>query len=349
MPAPRTGPPFPLTMPDATPALYPSFGAEAYAAALARSNADGGALAAYVHLPFCRQRCRHCACPGVIVGEAPPTEAYLSRLDREMVLVARHLAPGRGIRQLHWGGGTPALLTLNQMGDLIDRLDARFGLSTDRDRDFLIEVDPREADPLMLRHLQALGFNRLTLGVQDLAPPVQQAIHRQLSRGLTEQLIDEANRLGFRALTIDLMVGLPHQTRAGFAATLEQVIAMAPPRLTLYPYAHRPARHAAQRGLEPRLLPDAATRRAILADSHHRLSEAGMLALDDIRFVRAGDVPAPSPRDRIGLGMAATSRVDDLLVGNPPGLRDYAAALDDGRLATIGGRRLRPSADRLPP
>src|SRR5699024_1087724 len=122
----------------------------------------------YVHIPFCRKECFYCACNKVATKDAHMAEPYLARLDREMVLAARHLDTSRPVSQLHWGGGTPTFLSLDQMGDLIDRLHSRFGLSDDPQRDYAIEIDPREANMLTLRHLQALGFNRLSLGVQDL-------------------------------------------------------------------------------------------------------------------------------------------------------------------------------------
>ena len=123
-------------------------------------------------------------------------EALLRRYDTS---AARHLDTSRPVEQLHWGGGTPTFLSLNQMGDLIDRLDARFGLSSSANRDYAIEIDPREADVFTLRHLESLGFNRISLGVQDVSPLVQKAINRIQPRVLTETLMDEAHTPGDRA------------------------------------------------------------------------------------------------------------------------------------------------------
>ncbi len=176
------------------------------------------------------------------------------------------------------------------MSDLFDRLDARLGLSGARERDFSIELDPREADMLTLRHLQALGFNRLNLGVQELDPRVQQAINRIQPRALTEALVDEADRLGFRELTLSLMLGLPFQTPQGLADTLEQVIGMAPARIRLYRYHHRPERHLAQRAIHRDWLPDAATRRRLLTEARaRRLHAAGYVHIGLGLYARRDD------------------------------------------------------------
>ncbi len=333
-------------------------GSEALEQALhARDGARPPAL--HVHLPFCRQACRFCASQRVPARDSRQVEPYLTRLDREMMLLQRLLGPAPPVERLHWGGGAPAFLSLDQMGDLFDRLDARFGLSGSRGRDFSIELDPREADVFTLRHLQALGFNRLSLGVQELDPGVQQAINRLQPRVLTESLVDEAERLGFHSLNLDLMVGLPLQTPARFGDTLEQVIAMAPPRITLHRYRHLPERYPLQREIRPEALPGATMRLALIAEAHDRLGAAGYthiglgqfarrddsltLALEEGRLARdlQGYTPYPTG-DQLGLGIGAISRVGDTLTRNALGLAEYATTLDASRLPVASGHRLRP-------
>lgn len=333
------------------------FGTLAYQDALARSNAGGNALSLYVHIPFCRKSCHYCACHKIATKASRVAEPYLSRLDREMVLIKPHLDTQREVAQLYWGGGTPSFLSLDQMSDLIDRLDARFGLSSARERDYAIEIDPREADVFTLRHLQALGFNRLSLGVQDLDPRVQCAVNRVQPRILTEVLLDEADRLGFRSLNIDLIYGLPLQTRDSFAATLEQVIAMAPARLSISPYAHMPERFAPQRRIRPDDLPGPEEKLAILRVAIAMLTEAGYVHIGMDKFARASDSLAIAQRegtlqrnlqgysshaqsDLIGLGVSAISCIDDVYAQNPTSLADYEAALDASRLPTARGVRL---------
>ncbi|WP_136253624.1 oxygen-independent coproporphyrinogen III oxidase [Onishia niordana] len=339
------------------PAFHEGFGAADFEAALARSNAAARPLSLYVHVPFCRRICFYCACNKIATKNTQLAEPYLTRLDREMLLTSRHLDTSREVTQLHWGGGTPTFLTLAQMGDLIDRLDARFGLSSAPERDYAIEIDPREADVLTLRHLQALGFNRLSLGVQDLDPTVQQAINRVQPRVLTESLIEEARRLGFHSLNLDLIYGLPHQTPASFAATLAQVIEMGPARLSVFNYAHMPSRFAPQRRISEADLPGPDAKLAMLQTSIEMLEDAGYVHIGMDHFALPDDSLARAQRlgtmtrnfqgysthgdsDLVGLGVSAISRVDDCYAQNPTALADYESALDAGRLATLKGVRL---------
>ncbi|MDR9439461.1 MAG: oxygen-independent coproporphyrinogen III oxidase [Halomonas sp.] len=340
-----------------------AFSEEDFTAALARSNASGQGLSLYVHVPFCRHSCHHCACTRVTAESPRRAESYLSRLDREMVLTSQHLEGSREITQLHWGGGTPTFLTLNQMSDLIDRLDARFGLSGSRHRDYSIKVDPRDADVFTLRHLQALGFNRLSLSVLDLDPRVQRAINRYQPRVLTEQLIDEAHRLGFRSLGLELMHGLPGQTRESFAETLEQVIAMAPARLSLFHYAHRPERFTAQRRIRAEELPPTTEQLAILDTALSMLADAGYVHIGMEVFARPDDplakaqargrlsrslngYSALAPCDHLGLGVGALSRLGGIAARNPMTLSDYETRLDASQLPVERGLRLTDD-DRL--
>ena len=344
-----------------TEQLTADFSESDAAAALAQSNLSGCDLALYVHVPFCRHSCHHCACLRVTSTDTRHAEPYLSRLDREMVLTSRHLNATREITQLHWGGGTPTFLTLNQMGDLIDRLDARFGLSGSRQRDYSIKVDPRDTDVFTLRHLQALGFNRLNLAVLDLDSHVQQAINRHQPRVLTEQLVDEAHRLGFRSLGLELMFGLPGQTPDSLAETLTQVIAMAPARLSLAPYAHRPERFAAQRQIRREALPAPEQQQALFDRALTLLVEAGYVHIGLYDFARADDslaiaqargtltrgpggYSALPPCDALGLGVGALSRLGDGVSQNASTLADYEATLDAGRLPLARGRRLTAEA-----
>ncbi|MFP4138493.1 MAG: radical SAM protein [Halomonas sp.] len=351
----------PQVCPPAAHRYRPEIGATSLEAALAERAAEAP-LALKVRLPFCRQACRICASRRVPSRDSRQADPYLSRLDREMVLARRRLAGLPPVTRLHWGGGAPAFLALDQMSDLFDRLDARFGLSTARERDFSIELDPREADMFTLRHLQALGFNRLTLRVAELDPRVQQAINRLQPRALTEALVDEADRLGFRELTLAMMLGLPFQTPSGLADTLDQLVAMAPARIRLARYDHRPERHPEQGAIHRDWLPDAATRGRLVAEARERLAAAGYVhigfglhARPDDRLARSladgtlGHGPlgfAPGPAgDLLGLGVGATSRLGDLWVRNAEALGDYEAALDAGRLPTAGGVHL-DAADR---
>ncbi|WP_416139682.1 oxygen-independent coproporphyrinogen III oxidase [Halomonas sp. HK25] len=341
------------------PARLDAGGAPAALSQALTERPTGAPLALHVHLPFCRQGCRFCASQRVPSRDSRQAEPYLTRLDREMVLISRLLDDLPAVQRLHWGGGAPAFLSLDQMGDLFDRLDARFGLSGARERDFSIEIDPREADVFTLRHLQALGFNRLSLGVQELDLRVQKAINRIQPRVLTESLVDEAERLGFHSLNLDLIVGLPLQTPEGFGETIDQVIAMTPARITLRRYAHLPERYRPQREIQTEDLPDAAARLAILDEARDRLDDAGYVHIGLGQFAREDDCLALAleegrlardlqgythypPGDQIGLGIAAISRIGDTCTRNAMSLTDYEAALDASRLPAAASHRLDP-------
>ncbi|EPC02981.1 hypothetical protein L861_21975 [Litchfieldella anticariensis FP35 = DSM 16096] len=337
--------------------FHSSFAATDFATALARSNVDGKPLSIYVHIPFCRENCFYCACNKIVTRNTQLADPYLNRLEQEMRLVTSHLDTSRPVTQLYWGGGTPTFLTLDQMSDLIDRLDDQFGLSGDRSRDYAIEIDPRAANVLTLRHLQALGFNRVSLGVQDLDLRVQQAINRVQPRVLTENLIEEARRLGFRSLNLDLIYGLPYQTRDSFAETLEQVIAMAPARLSIFNYAHLPERFVSQQHIETAALPSAEEKLAILRTTIVMLEEAGYVHIGMDHFALPSDSLAVAQRmgtlrrnfqgysshgntDLIGLGVSAISDVDDIYAQNSTDLTCYETTIDTGELATARGLRL---------
>lgn len=338
-------------------AFHEGFTADNVIQALEQSNASRRPLSLYVHVPFCRKICFYCACNKIATKNTALAEPYLSRLDREMVLTARHLDTSRPVKQLHWGGGTPTFLSLAQMGDLIDRLDARFGLSNAPDRDYAIEIDPREADVFTLRHLQSLGFNRLSLGVQDLDPRVQKAINRHQPRVLTETLMDEAHRLGFRSLNLDLIYGLPFQTEKSFAETLAQVIELSPARLSVFNYAHLPTRFKPQRRINVDDLPGADEKLSILRTTIEMLTAAGYVHIGMDHFAKPEDSLALAQAngtlqrnfqgysshakcDLIGLGVSAISHIGDSYAQNPVDLASYENALDQGRLATVKGLRL---------
>ncbi|MDN6296964.1 MAG: oxygen-independent coproporphyrinogen III oxidase [Halomonas sp.] len=330
------------------------FSAADFIRALERSNASGRGLSLYVHIPFCHKRSFLCACNRTPTHDPTLPELYLSRLDREMVLTARHLDTARPVEQLYWGGGTPALLSLGQMSDLFDRLDARFGLSSAPERDYAIEIDPREADVFTLRHLQLLGFNRISLGVQDLNPEVQQAINRVQPRAMTETLMEESHRLGFRSLRLELACGLPRQTLPGFVETLEQVIELNPARIAARHYQHRPRQFAAQRHINAADLPAPAETLAMLHATAERLGQAGYVPIGADHFARPDDSLVAARQngtlqrnlqgytshancDLLGLGVSAMSRIDDVYAQNPARLDRYANALDSGQLATVRG------------
>ena len=235
--------------------LVDAFGIDAYVEALAaRENAPAlAALSLYVHLPFCAQVCYYCACNKVITKDQERSAEYLDYLEREVELVSGKLTGTREVEQLHFGGGTPTFLTNDELSRLMAMLTSRFPLAARGE--FSVEVDPRSTPAEKVRRLAELGFNRMSVGVQDFDPDVQRAVNRIQSYDITRATIDAARESGFRSVNLDLIYGLPRQTRATFHRTLDQVLEIGPERIALYHYAHLPDRFKPQRRIESADLP----------------------------------------------------------------------------------------------
>ncbi len=312
----------------------------------------------YLHVPFCTAPCFYCACTRIINRRAEPRARYVELLLSEIRRSAGHW-PGRtrGVAQLHFGGGTPTSLDDAQLAALMTALDQHFGLSAEATREYSIEVDPRTVDAERLRVLAGLGLNRISLGVQDLDPAVQQAINREQPLSLVATTIAAARGAGFRSIATDLIYGLPRQTPASFARTLDAVAALRPDRIAIYAYAHLPQQFAAQRQIRAGELPDAATRLALLQLGVERLGAAGYrrigmdhFALVDDELARADAAgtlqrnfqgySTQAGHELLGFGLSAISRVADVYAQNAKQLADYAQRIEQGQLPVRRGLRL---------
>jgi oxygen-independent coproporphyrinogen III oxidase len=324
-------------------------GAYAAAAATSPGALEGAPLSVYVHIPFCRSPCFYCGCNKIITRQMDQADAYLARLEREIELRAAYFGRDREVEQFHFGGGTPTYLPPERLARLIGTFARHFRLSRADDRDYSIEIDPRTVDPDGLRALAELGFNRVSLGVQDYDPDVQRAINRFQPVEMVTRLAEAARGLGFRSLNFDLIYGLPRQTPATFAATLENVIAQRPDRLAVYGYAHMPQMFKAQRKIVVADLPDAATRLALLQMAIGTLTAAGYVYIGMDHFALPGDSLARAQangtmhrnfqgytthasRDLVSFGLSAIGQVGKLYVQNHKTMALYAARLDEGRL-----------------
>jgi oxygen-independent coproporphyrinogen-3 oxidase len=341
-----------------------AFSTTDYSAAVARANAAAPAapLSVYVHIPFCASPCFYCACTKIITRQTQKAELYLQRLTREIDQHAELFPRTRRIEQLHFGGGTPTFLSVEQLGSIVDALERRFMFGSDAVREFSIEVDPRTIKPVKIGPLAALGFNRISLGIQDFDPAVQDAVNREQSVAEVAQLVEAVRRVGFRSLSMDLIYGLPLQTPQSFDRTLDHVIAMQPDRIAAYSYAHLPSRFRAQRHIVTEQLPDAATKLELLRLTIERLLGAGYVYIGMDHFARPDDELAKALRDGslqrnfqgystrgdldlIGLGMSAIGRIGDVYSQNARTLPTYYAGIDSGALPIDRGLRL--SADDL--
>lgn len=244
-------------------------------------------LSLYAHIPFCDSLCYYCGCNMVATRDYSKTQPYLDRLDKEMARTAQSVDARRVVRQLHWGGGTPTYLNPDDIRRLMAMMRKHFTLA--EDAEVSCEVDPRELTYEHLAALRETGFNRLSFGVQDMDPEVQQAVNRIQSEFLIQQVLDWSRELGFSSINLDLIVGLPKQTVESFTRTLDRVAVWAPDRLAVFAYAHVPWMKKHQNLIQEADLPDPATRLALQQAVNDSLGEAGYINIGLDHFARPED------------------------------------------------------------
>ncbi len=335
--------------------FHDRFGAADFQAQARASNEGGRPLSLYVHIPFCAHVCYYCACNKVVTRKRERARPYLERLAREIELAGQLFDASRPVVQLHWGGGTPTYLDDDQIAWLMAETGRHFHLlGDDEDHEYSIEIDPREIRPTTMACLRGLGFNRISLGVQDFSPRVQEAVHRIQPEELTRDTVEAARREGFSSISFDLIYGLPFQSVASFSRTLDVAIDMGPDRLSVFNYAHLPELFKPQRRIDAATLPSPAEKLDILALTIEKLTAAGYVFIGMDHFARPDDELAVAQRDGtltrnfqgysthagcdlVGLGVSAISMVGDGYSQNAKTLDDYYAALDDGRLPVVRG------------
>lgn len=334
--------------------FHAGFGEQEYRAYAAAGNAAGRRLSLYFHLPFCDTVCFYCACNKIVTKDHARAAPYVAALTREIALQAALFDRSRVVEQLHWGGGTPTFLSHDEMRALMDATRAHFCLRDDDRGEYGVEVDPRRLAPGTIALLRALGFNRLSLGVQDFDPKVQQAVNRIQGEAETRAVLEEARRAGFRSINLDLIYGLPHQSVASFGRTLERVIDMAPDRLSVFNYAHLPEMFKPQRRIDAADLPSPQEKLDILQHTIERLTGAGYVYIGMDHFARPDDELAVAQRegtlyrnfqgysthadcDLVGMGITAIGMLGDAYSQNVKALEDYYARIDAGRLPVLRG------------
>jgi len=314
-------------------------------------------LSLYLHLPFCAERCLFCGCNAVVTRRREIAEHYLQVLKSEIREVARRLGGRRRLRQHHWGGGTPTYLTPAEMQRLYAVVSEHFDVEPDAE--VAIEIDPRVTTPEHLEMAWALGFNRLSLGVQDFTPEVQEEIHRVQSFELTRDLVEFGRSLGFQSTNIDLIYGLPRQSPSTFRRTLRQVLEIRPERIAVYSYAHVPWLKVQQRRILEEHLPSADVKLELIASAVSTLRGAGYLAIgmdhfalpeDDLgRAITEGTLwrnfmgyTVRHAPDTIACGMSSIGDVDGAYFQNERKLKHYQDAVEAGGLAVERGIVLSP-------
>jgi oxygen-independent coproporphyrinogen-3 oxidase len=333
--------------------------ADAYSRAAATSSGalDGSPLSLYVHLPFCYSPCFYCGCNKVVTRQLDRVDTYVRHLLTEVSRRSVHFDRKRVVEQMHFGGGTPTFLPKKLLIALIDRLQREFQLSDAPSRDYSIEIDPRGTEHGNLQLLAGLGFNRVSLGVQDFDDSVQRAVNRVQPVETVAKVYDSARALGFKSINFDLIYGLPRQTLSTFGATLDRVIEMRPDRLAVYGYAHMPKLFKAQRQIRSAELPNAGTRLALLQMTVDKLCAAGYtyigmdhFALPDDSLAKAREngtlhrsfqgYTTHANRDLVSFGVSAIGQVGDLYVQNYKSLPAYEQAIVRGVLPSHQGTRM---------
>ncbi|WP_310670799.1 oxygen-independent coproporphyrinogen III oxidase, partial [Burkholderia multivorans] len=320
-----------------------------YVRAASDPGASSSELSLYFHIPFCNTACFYCGCNRIATNNHRRARPYLDQLKREIALQATLFDRSRPVTQLHWGGGTPTFLSDDETAELMAATREHFLLAPDADAEYSIEIDPRTVTPATLVHLRTIGFNRLSLGVQDFDPEVQRAINRIQPLAQTADLLRAARTTGFHSTSVDLIYGLPHQTVAAFARTLETIIELAPDRLSVFGYAHMPHLFKMQRRIDDATLPPPETRIALLGLAIDMLTSAGYVYIGMDHFARPSDELVRAQRngtlqrnfqgystradtDLIGIGVSSIGKVGDVYAQNAKDLPAYGAALEAGRL-----------------
>ncbi|MBW7866324.1 MAG: oxygen-independent coproporphyrinogen III oxidase [Candidatus Hydrogenedentes bacterium] len=339
------------------PEWGPDFGPEQHRRALGRAADSDAPLSLYVHLPFCASRCLYCGCNTLVPPDRTPVSAYLGGLAREITLVAGLLGNRRGVSQMHWGGGTPNYLSPEEMTGLFGAITAHFYLLPGAE--LAIEIDPCSVTDPHLETLRGLGFNRVSMGVQDLDPKVQAAVMRNQSVEDTRRVYGKCRDLGFAGVNMDLIYGLPLQETEGWAETLRIVSEMGPDRLAIYGFAYLPGRLEHQKGLEGLPMPAGPEKYALFAQARNHFLGAGYQPIGMDHFARPGDELSRAMRagklgrnfmgytvaaapDQLGFGVSAISEAGDAYAQNHKTLEAYHAALAADTLPTALGIALSP-------
>jgi oxygen-independent coproporphyrinogen III oxidase len=315
-------------------------------------------ISVYVHIPYCRSPCFYCGCNRLITRDPMKGTLYLSNLRREIALAAPLFARSREVVQLHLGGGTPNFLRPTQIANLVATLQTRFNLSEQASRDFSIELDPRFVEVGDIGQLAQLGFNRASFGIQDFAPQVQHAINRIQSIEQTLSAIADCRAASFRSVNVDLVYGLPRQTRQDFGRTLDTLLTVRPERFAVYGYAHLPHVFKAQRQIDTAELPNASEKLALLQLAVEQLEAAGYRHIgmdhfavpeDDLSRARESGglhrnfmgYTTHADCDLLGLGVSAISHIGASYSQNARELPEWEAAIDAGRLPVRRGLEMK--------
>jgi len=336
--------------------FHEGVGEAEYRKRLALANADPATpLSVYAHLPFCEQRCGFCGCNVIITPHRDIAATYLDYLDKEIEMLASALPERRTVAQMHWGGGTPTYFEADQLARVFDRIHRHFKFTVDAELG--IEIDPRVTSHVHLQRLRALGFNRLSMGVQDFVPEVQRAVNREQSFELTQDLILEARALGFASVNVDLIYGLPFQTIDSFQKTLEKSLELRPDRVAVYSFAFVPWMRAHMKSLPDEGMPSPKVKLSLLAQAIDAFTGAGYRQIGMDHFALPEDELAiavdrrdlhrnfmgytvQKTRDMVAVGVSGIGEVQGAFIQNTKKLSTYYEAISQGRFPVERGYAL---------
>ncbi len=333
------------------------FGEAQYLAEIEQSNLDGKPLSLYFHIPFCESLCFYCACNKIITHTHERAVPYLQRLHKELAMQGALIDEERQVNQLHFGGGTPTFLSDEQLKQLMEVTAGHFNLAPKHEREFSIEVDPRAVRENTVSILRDLGFNRISLGVQDFDGKVQKAVNREQSIEQTQAVVDAARRSEYQSISMDLIYGLPFQTIESFTNTLNTIVEMRPERVAVYNYAHLPHRVKAQKLIKEETLPDTVTRLGLLELTINLLQQAGYIYIGMDHFALPEDelviarnnaslqrnfqgYSTHADADMIGMGVTSIGKTGNTYSQNERFENSYFEAIDNNHLAVFQGYHL---------
>lgn len=323
-----------------------------YKAKLLESNQSKRPLSLYLHIPFCESACWFCGCNVIISHRKDVTRRYLDYLYKEMEMLSQFLDTSRPVVQLHWGGGTPNFLNNHEIKELFGKIREFFNI--DEQAEISAEIDPRYLSEGQLETLREVGFNRISMGLQDTDPQVQTAINRVQPYELMQRVMKELRDLGFKSINIDLVYGLPYQTPEKFKNTIQKTIELDPDRVAVFNFAYVPWLKPLQRKIDPSTLPPPKDKLAILELTIDLFQRAGYVFIGMDHFAKPDDELAIAQRedrlwrnfqgyttkkgvDLIGIGATSIGMLHDAYFQNYKTIREYYLAIDEGRLPTMRG------------
>ena len=337
--------------------FHAGFDETAYIQALDQLNqtSSNQPLSLYIHIPFCNTICYYCGCNKIITKDKSRADAYITYLERELELLVPHLHNKPSLAQLHFGGGTPTFLSDDQLKRVFDMIRRHFTLLPDGE--YSIEIDPRKVDRDTVFHLAKLGFNRMSIGIQDFNLEVQIAVNRIQSVEETRLVIDAAREAGFKSVSVDLIYGLPHQTLDSIKPTIDTVLSLDPDRIALYHYAHLPHLFKPQRRIDTSAVPNSEEKLDILQYAVNTLTERGHGFIGMDHFAKPNDELAIALRegrlqrnfqgystyadcDLVAVGVSSIGKIGSTYSQNERDIERYYAALDEGRLPLMRGYQL---------